>query len=174
MISYTTGDILSSPAQVITNAVNCVGVMGKGLALQFKSKYPSMFQDYSVRCKNNKVLPGRPYLYEDDQVQILNFPTKRDWRETSLLSDIEEGLIYLSQNFREMGIYSLALPALGCGLGGLKWNEVKPLIEKYLSALPDLEVFIYLSEELIAGPNSFENKDEGHNKTNSGFAAVEI
>ncbi len=143
MIVYMKGNIFEAPAQVITNAVNCVGVMGGGIALQFKERYPDMFRDYAARCVEKTVKPGEPYLFENGSVQVLNFPTKNDWRVDSKLEDIETGLKYLSENYGEMGIYSLALPALGCGLGGLDWNDVKPLVEKYLGDLPDLDVLVY-------------------------------
>lgn len=143
MIAYLKGNIFEAPAQVVTNAVNCVGVMGGGIALQFKERYPDMFRDYAARCESGDVSIGKPYLFENDTVQILNFPTKRDWRENSTLEDIEAGLQHLQKNYGELGIYSVALPALGCGLGGLEWNDVKPLIEKYLGNLPDLDVLVY-------------------------------
>jgi len=143
LVTYVSGDIFKSPAQVLTNAVNCVGVMGKGIALEFKNRYPSLFHDYKKRCDNREVLPGQPYLWENEDVQILNFPTKRHWRDHSLLQDIEEGLAYLAANYEKMGIQSLAMPALGCGNGGLRWDEVQPLIDKYLGAIPDLDVYVY-------------------------------
>lgn len=146
MITYKTGDIFQSNAQVITNTVNCVGVMGKGLALSFKEKFPTMFIDYKIRCDRGEVNVGQPYLWEDDKFQILNFPTKKHWKQDSLLSDIENGLKYLSENYTKMGISSLALPPLGCGLGGLEWSDVKNLINKYLGSIQDLDVYVYESE----------------------------
>lgn len=143
MVYYLTGDIFKSNAQIITNPVNCVGVMGKGLALVFKKKFPEMFTDYQSRCENGEVRIGKPYIWEDDRAQILNFPTKRHWREPSRLSDIEEGLKYLSENYAQMGISSLALPALGSGLGGLKWDDVKNLIDKYLGTIQALDVYVH-------------------------------
>ena len=143
MVIYKEGDIFQSSAQVITNTVNCVGVMGKGLALAFKKKYPEMFRDYQERCHENQVKPGIPYLWENDRVQILNFPTKRHWREDSLISDIDNGLQYLAKNYDGMGISSLALPPLGCGLGGLHWADVKALIDRYLGSLDLLDVYVY-------------------------------
>lgn len=151
MITFVSGNIFESPAQVLTNTVNCVGVMGKGLALEFKAKFPAMFEDYQTRCNNQKVKPGEPYLWENDRVQILNFPTKRHWKEKSRLEDIEDGLRYLVGHYEEMGIYTLALPALGCANGGLRWDDVKTLIVKYLNDLPDLEVFVYLPKTKIGG-----------------------
>ena len=143
MITYVQGDIFSSSAQVITNTVNCVGAMGAGIALEFKKRFPEMYADYKSKCDQNQVRPGTPYLWESDQVQILNFPTKRHWQENSYLEDIETGLKYLSENYQSMGIQTLALPPLGCGLGGLQWNDVKNLIERYLGEISDLEVFVY-------------------------------
>jgi len=143
LITFLQGDMFRSNAQVITNTVNCVGVMGAGLAKEFKSKYPGMYEDYSERCEKGLVRAGEPYLWEDEDVQILNFPTKRHWHQDSKIEDIEAGLKYLSENFRSMGINSIALPPLGCGLGNLKWADVRKLIEKYLTAIPDLEVYVY-------------------------------
>jgi O-acetyl-ADP-ribose deacetylase (regulator of RNase III) len=143
MVTFTSGDIFNSAAQVITNTINTVGVMGAGLALKFKNRFPQMFEDYHQRCANGKVKQGEPYLWEDENVQILNFPTKRHWQEPSRLEDIEAGLKYLASNYQTMSIQSLALPPLGCGLGGLNWDQVRPLIDRYLGGLSDLEVFVY-------------------------------
>jgi len=145
MITYIECNIFKSPAQVLTNTVNCVGVMGKGLALEFKTRYPAMFEDYKRRCDRGEVRPGRPYVWEDDSVQVLNFPTKRHWRDDSRLDDIEAGLKYLAANYQDLGISTLALPQLGCGNGGLQWSDVRPLIDKHLAGIPDLEVFVYVA-----------------------------
>lgn len=145
MITYIEENIFNSPAQVITNTVNCVGIMGKGLALEFKNRYPAMFNDYKKRCDKGEVRPGIPYLWEDDHVQVLNFPTKRHWKDNSRLDDIEEGLKYLAQNYQSMGIFTLALPQLGCGNGGLEWSDVRALIDRHLANIPDLEVFVYVA-----------------------------
>lgn len=143
MITYVQGNIFDSPAQVITNTINCVGVMGAGLAIQFKNQYPDLFEDYLQRCQQGEVKPGIPYLFENDEVQVLNFPTKRHWKEPSQIKDIEAGLSYLASKYKELGIYTLALPPLGCGQGGLQWSDVKPIIEKHLAQIIDLEVFVY-------------------------------
>ena len=143
MVTFVKGDIFKSPAQVLTNPVNCVGVMGKGLALEFKHRYPQMFGDYKSKCNQGKVIPGEPYLWENDSTQVLNFPTKRHWRDSSLIQDIEDGLKYFAASYEKMGIQSIAMPALGCGLGDLKWSEVQLLIVKYLGDLPDLDVYVY-------------------------------
>lgn len=143
--------------------MNCVGVMGAGLALEFKNKFPEMFHDYKIRCQKKEVIPGKPYLWENDQLQVLNFPTKRHWQDKSLLNDIEEGLRYLTAHYQEMGIQSIALPPLGCGLGGLDWNEVRLLVEKHLGHIADLEVYVY--EPTIASEKS--NQDDSKRSTSS-------
>jgi O-acetyl-ADP-ribose deacetylase (regulator of RNase III) len=171
MITYIQGNIFESPAQVLTNTVNCVGVMGKGLALEFKKRHPDLFADYKKRCDRLDVKPGRPYLWENDKVQVLNFPTKRHWRESSRLEDIEEGLKYLAQNYEHWGIYTLALPPLGCGNGGLSWNEVKPLVETHLGPLSDLEVFVYLPKASTASKDPSDPKSQERSSRDEGIAA---
>jgi len=170
MVRYTTGDIFKSPAQVITNPVNCVGVMGGGLALEFKKRYADLFGDYVERCKKNLVKPGQPYLFETADTQILNFPTKRHWKDVSLIEDIESGLKFLAENYAEMGIFYLALPALGCGLGGLEWSDVKHLIDKHLGPVADLEVMVFEPAEtgIKSGKRSTESRTP---KSGSGVAA---
>lgn len=143
MIIYKNGNIFNSNAQVVTNAVNCVGVMGKGIALQFKSKFPAMFLDYQKKCESKEVRLGVPYLWSDAEVQILNFPTKGHWREDSNLSDIELGLKFLAEHYEQLEINSIALPQLGCGNGGLNWKVVKNLINKHLGPLDLLDVYVY-------------------------------
>lgn len=157
MITYVSGNLFHSPAQVLVNTVNCAGVMGKGLALEFKQRYPDMFADYVARCERAALKPGEPYLWENSEVQILNFPTKRHWRDGSRLDDIEAGLRYLAKNYAAMGIATIAIPPLGCGLGGLLWSDVKRLIEKYLSDL-SLDVFVY---EPRAGAVAANDGDDG-------------
>jgi len=159
VVTFVKGDIFKSPAQVLTNTVNCVGVMGKGIALEFKNRYPQMFNDYKAKCDHDNVKPGQPYLWEDDSVQILNFPTKRHWKDNSLLQDVEDGLKYLASSYEQMGIQSIAMPALGCGLGGLKWSEVQPLIVKYLGTLPDLDVYVYEPQGTAAVNSDSSEKD---------------
>lgn len=143
MISYVAGNLFDSRAQVLTNTVNCVGVMGKGIALEFKKRYPALFRDYAARCARGEMRIGEPWLWENDEVQILNFPTKRHWRTPSRLEDIEAGLSWLAAHYGALGIYTIAMPALGCGNGGLPWTAVRSLMEKHLAVLPDLEVFVY-------------------------------
>ncbi len=159
MVTFVRGDIFKSPAQVLTNTVNCVGVMGKGVALEFKNRYPQMFSDYKVKCAQGQVKPGQPYLWENDSTQVLNFPTKRHWRESSLLQDVEDGLKYLAESYEQMGIQSLAMPALGCGLGGLKWSVVQPLIVKHLGTIPDLDVYVYEPQTATSIRSDVDGRD---------------
>jgi O-acetyl-ADP-ribose deacetylase (regulator of RNase III) len=161
VVTFVRGDIFSSPAQVLTNAVNCVGVMGKGIALEFKNRFPQMFDDYKTKCNLGQVKPGQPYLWEDDSAQVLNFPTKRDWRDGSLLQDVEDGLKYLADSYGQLGIQSLAMPPLGCGLGGLKWSDVQPLIVKHLGAIPDLDVYVYEPQGMGASRGDADSVDTG-------------
>jgi O-acetyl-ADP-ribose deacetylase (regulator of RNase III) len=144
-ITFVHGDIFTSGMQTLVNPVNCVGVMGAGLALQFKQKFPIMFTEYVEWCRVGLLKPGEPYLYkqaEDMLPWILNFPTKRHWKDVSLMDDIIDGLKYLKQNYKGWGIKSIAVPPLGCGLGGLTWIAMEPVLKKYLGKL-DIPVEIY-------------------------------
>ena len=137
------GDILGSNAQTLVNTVNCVGVMGKGIALKFKEQFPDMFNDYVERCNRNEVRLGKPYLFKRlTPPWILNFPTKGHWRSVSRIEDIVKGLKYLLQHYKEWGITSLAVPPLGCGQGQLEWNIVGPTLYRYLNQL-DIPVELY-------------------------------
>ncbi|MGR3973771.1 MAG: macro domain-containing protein [Candidatus Rhabdochlamydia sp.] len=137
------GDLLNSPMQALVNTVNCVGVMGKGIALTFKQHYPEMFIDYQLKCKRKEVSLGKPYCYRAKNGKIIiNFPTKNHWKEGSSLVKIEEGMKYLIDHIQEWGIHSIAIPPLGCGWGGLNWNAVFPIINRYLSQT-NLQAEIY-------------------------------
>jgi len=137
------GDMFTSEMQTIVNTVNCVGVMGKGIAQIFKKKYPAMFEDYADRCSRRGVRLGEPYHYKDlTGVSIVNFPTKGHWRAATRLDDVEAGLIYFVKHFKQWGITSVAFPPLGCGNGGLEWATVGPLMYSRLSAL-EIPVEIY-------------------------------
>ncbi len=143
MIHPLVGNIFESKAQTLVNTVNCVGIMGKGLALEFKKLFPDMYEDYVARCKANKVRLGEPYLYRRLlSPWILNFPTKDHWRSVSRLSDIVAGLEYLEKHYHEWEITSLAVPALGCSNGQLEWRVVGPTLYRYLSRL-DIPVELY-------------------------------
>jgi O-acetyl-ADP-ribose deacetylase (regulator of RNase III) len=123
------GDMLKSKAQTLINTVNCVGVMGKGIAVEFKKRFPEMYDDYVRRCERGDVKPGVPYPYKTlYPLQIINFPTKDHWKSMSKVSDIERGLKHLRDHYQTWGITSLAVPALGCGNGQLEWRVVGPLI----------------------------------------------
>src|SRR6202035_2563890 len=143
MLTFRHGDIFQSDAQTLVNTVNCRGVMGKGVALSFKRRFPQMFRDYVARCKARSVRPGEPYLFASNGRQIVNFPTKDDWKRNSRLDYIESGLAHLRAKLGEWHVRSMAMPALGCGNGGLDWRDVKPLIERYLG---DQEITIEVFE----------------------------
>jgi O-acetyl-ADP-ribose deacetylase (regulator of RNase III) len=130
------GDIFQSSAQTLVNTVNCVGVMGKGIALGFKRRFPEMFDDYVARCERGEVRLGSPYLYRyEDGPWILNFPTKDHWKSRSRLPDIEAGLTHLRDHYESWGITSLAVPPLGAGNGGLEWHVVGPTLVRHLAEL---------------------------------------
>jgi len=136
MVKPVVGDILKSKAQTLVNTVNCVGIMGKGIALAFKSRFPEMYEDYRKRCETGEVKLGRPYLHRRPSPPwILNFPTKDHWRSVSNIEDIIQGLEYLKQHYQEWGITSLAVPPLGCGQGQLEWRVVGPTLYRHLLQL---------------------------------------
>lgn len=140
------GDIFESKAQTLVNTANTVGVMGKGLALEFRRRFPDMYEDYRKRAKRHEVKLGCPYLFKSlIPPWILVFPTKDDWRSVSRLSDIEAGLEHLERNYRDWGITSLAVPPLGCGLGKLEWSLVGPTLYRHLTEL-DIPVELYAPE----------------------------
>ena len=148
MIEYRSGDILKSEAEALVNTVNCMGVMGRGIALQFKNAFPENFKAYAAACNREQVQPGRMFVFETGQLTppryIINFPTKRHWRGKSRIEDIEAGLKALVAEIRARRIRSIALPPLGSGLGGLDWTaEVRPRVEAALRALDDVQVLVY-------------------------------
>lgn len=147
MIEYKTGDILSEEAEALVNSVNCVGVMGRGIALQFKKAFPENYNAYRARCKHNEMQPGRVFVFETGETvpprYIINFPTKRHWRGKSRIEDIEAGLASLTEEIRSHRIRSIAIPPLGSGLGGLHWPEVRTRLEAALKALEDVKVVIF-------------------------------
>lgn len=144
-IKYQRGDIFESNAQVIVNTVNCQGVMGKGLALAFKQRYPAMFSVYQQECKSGRLRIGRPSLYKESAPWILNFPTKDTWKANSKIEYLEKGLEYFIANYKRAGITSVAFPKLGAQNGKLSWDDVGPLMAKYLSSL-EIDVYIYIAE----------------------------
>lgn len=153
MIKYVTGNIFQSEAQALINTVNTVGVMGKGIALQFKKAYPSNFKAYYEACKNKEITIGKLFVFRDSNLAsgkkiIINFPTKKNWRKPSEYSFIETGLNDLLRVIEREKIKSIAIPPLGSGNGGLKWEKVKKMIEKKLSHL-DIQIFVYEPNALI-------------------------
>jgi O-acetyl-ADP-ribose deacetylase (regulator of RNase III) len=147
MIEFTKGDLLTADVDALVNTVNCVGIMGRGVALQFKERFPANFKVYEAACRREEVQPGRMFVFETGTLTnpkfIINFPTKRHWRGKSRMEDINSGLIALSGEIRDRGIKSIAIPPLGSGLGGLAWSDVRPRIEAALRGFNDLRVVIY-------------------------------
>lgn len=147
MIRFTKGDILRTDAEALVNTVNCVGVMGRGVALQFKKRFPANYSAYAAACERGEVQPGRMFVVATGALThphyIINFPTKRHWRNKSRLEDIENGLQALVAEIRSHGIRSIAIPPLGSGLGGLDWTEVRPRIAQAMADLPEVDVLIF-------------------------------
>ena len=147
MISYFQGNLLTDDSEALVNTVNCSGVMGRGIALQFKEKFPDNFKAYSKACKNYEVHTGQMFVFNTGQLTnpryIINFPTKRHWRSASYVEYIELGLDDLVKEVKEIDISSISIPPLGCGLGGLNWEDVRPLIEMKLKELAYLDIRIF-------------------------------
>ena len=147
MFEYKKGDILAEDTDALVNTVNCVGVMGRGIALQFKNAYPLNYKAYAAACKRKEVRPGDMFVFETDELTnpryIINFPTKRHWRGKSRMADIEVGLKALRDVIREMKIRSIAIPSLGSGLGGLSWHEVRHRIKETLRDCDDVRIVIF-------------------------------
>ncbi len=151
MLTEEHGNLLEAPADALVNTVNTVGIMGKGLALQFKQAYPGNFQVYESACRRGEVRLGSMFTYETGQLDrprfVINFPTKGHWRSKSKLSDIRAGLVSLREVIRERDIDSIAIPPLGCGNGGLDWSAVRPLLVAVLGDLPGVRVLVYPPQE---------------------------
>lgn len=147
MIEQGTGNLLRADAEALVNTVNCVGVMGKGIALQFKKAWPAMFEDYKAACKAKEVRPGHIHVWPTERLvgprYIFNFPTKRHWRAKSRLEDIDEGLSALRQTILDLGLSSVAIPPLGAGNGGLDWGVVRPRIEAALGDLDGVTILLW-------------------------------
>lgn len=148
MIVPSQGDMLAADAEALVNAVNTVGVMGKGIALQFRRKFPEMFAAYETACRTRQVQPGRMHVFDrgtgvHPARWIINFPTKRHWRDASRMSDLDAGLTDLAATVQRLGIRTIAIPPLGCGLGGLDWSEVRPRIEASFASLAQVRVLLY-------------------------------
>ena len=144
---YKKGNILTEDVEALVNAVNCVGIMGRGIALQFKNAFPENCTAYKNFCRKGLLRPGIMFTFETKQSSnpryIINFPTKRHWLNDSYMKDIDTGLVALRGVIIEKNIHSIAIPPLGCGLGGLDWSEVRPRIEKTLCGIYNLHVTIF-------------------------------
>lgn len=147
MIQLTRGDLFASDAEALVNPVNCVGVMGKGLAAEFKRIFPAGFRAYAAACRRNEVAPGKMFVFPTGLASgpqhVICFPTKRHWRDASRLEDIEVGLVALAELARSRPFRSIAIPPLGCGLGGLQWDEVRPRIESTFSSIADVRAVVF-------------------------------
>jgi O-acetyl-ADP-ribose deacetylase (regulator of RNase III) len=174
MIEYKRGDILKEDAEALVNSVNCVGIMGRGIALQFKNAFPENFKSYASACKRNELQPGRMFVFETGQLTnpryIINFPTKRHWRGKSRIEDIDAGLVALAEEIRSRNIRSIAIPPLGSGLGGLDWSDVCPRIEAALREFSNLKVDIY--EPGDASADTRVNRSSAVPKMTAGRAAL--
>jgi O-acetyl-ADP-ribose deacetylase (regulator of RNase III) len=147
MILYTTGNLLEADADALVNTVNCVGVMGKGIALQFKQAFPENYEKYRLACEHGEVKPGRMFVFATGNLMgtkfIINFPTKKHWKGKSKIEDVDNGLDALAEVIRANGIKRVAVPPLGCGNGGLDWGVVRKLIQRKLGELEGVEVLVY-------------------------------
>ena len=174
MIRFTLGNILDAEVEALVNTVNCVGIMGRGIALQFKHAFPENFRAYEEACRRNAVEPGRMFVFDTGELTlpryIINFPTKRHWRGKSRMEDIDSGLVALVEEIGKRGIHTIAVPPLGSGLGGLDWAEVRPRIKAALSDLPGVEVLVY--EPSGAPPDSRPNRSTAVPKMTAGRAAL--
>jgi O-acetyl-ADP-ribose deacetylase (regulator of RNase III) len=157
MIQYKTGDIIAEDVEALVNTVNCVGIMGRGVALQFKNAFPDNFKAYEAACRRGEVQPGHMFVFETNQLTnprlIINFPTKRHWRGKSRIEDIEAGLEALVHEIRSRHVRTLAIPPLGSGLGGLNWSDVRLRIEQALRDLSDVAIVVF---EPSGAPDSQE------------------
>lgn len=155
MLLFRRTDIMESNAQTVVNTVNCVGVMGKGLAKAFKDRYPAMFEAYVAICDQGLLQPGKLWLWQDSDQWVLNFPTKKHWRQPSRLEWIEAGLEKFVREYAARGITEISFPRLGCGNGNLDWADVKPLMLRYLAHLP-IPVYVHDHTVDIGMPEHLE------------------
>jgi O-acetyl-ADP-ribose deacetylase (regulator of RNase III) len=174
VIEYRQGDLLAADSEAVVNTVNCVGAMGRGIALQFKKRVPDNYAHYEAACKRGEVAPGRMLVFETKRVlnpkYIVNFPTKRHWRGASRMEDVEAGLADLVGVIQSLDIKSISIPPLGCGLGGLDWPAVRERMEKAFAAIPD--VAFHLFEPMGAPPAGQMANNRAAPKMTSGRAAL--
>ncbi len=147
MIEIAHGNLLDTRADALVNTVNCVGFMCKGIALQFKQAFPANFKAYERACAAKVVVPGKMFVFDNGALErphfIINFPTKRHWKGKSKIEDIDSGLVALIEEVKRLGIKTIAVPPLGCGLGGLDWKVVRPKIESAFSQVPAVHVVLF-------------------------------
>ena len=187
MVKVSIGDIFESKAQTLVNTVNIVGVMGKGIALGFRKRFPEMYEDYVRRCERREVQLRRPYIYRQlTPPNIINFPTKDHWRSVSRLDDIVEGLKYLEAHISEWGVTSLAVPPLGCGEGKLEWRVVGPTLYRHLSDLgilvelyapfgtphEELQPEFFEQQEPVSTVNRFQDGSQARFHVEPGWVAL--
>jgi len=163
-ITFKRGDLFSEPVEALVNTVNCVGVMGKGVALEFKKRWPANFKAYRKLCENKELIPGRMFIFDTKELfpsegprYLVNFPTKAHWRSKSKISYVEDGLDALRGEITTHGIKSIAIPPLGCGNGGLDWSDVKPLILSKLSDLEDVEIVVFPPKDSMDEPENLHS-----------------
>ena len=163
MIEIATGNLLEANAEALVNTVNTVGVMGKGIALQFKKAFPENFKAYHKACANKELEPGRMLVVPVDELTgpkfIINFPTKAHWRADSKIEHIESGLVALVNEVKARHIRSIAIPPLGCGNGGLAWSKVKPLIEAAFAPLDDVRILLFEPKAAPSGRKMIDNTE---------------
>ena len=164
-IEFVTGDLFNAKTQAIVNTVNCVGVMGKGVALEFKKRWPDNFKVYKKKCDHGQIKIGEMFVFSNNSSlfesdvgfeHLINFPTKKHWRSKSKVEYIIEGLEDFIFEVRRLNIKSVAIPPLGCGNGGLPWSQIRPLIVDKISELPDVQWVIYEPREIVSEPE-YEN-----------------
>lgn len=174
MIAYKTGNLLTEDVEALVNTVNCVGVMGRGVALQFKQAFPKNYKAYATACKQREVKPGRMFVFETGEVAnpryIINFPTKRHWKGKARMEDIDAGLNALVDEIRTRNIHSIAIPPLGSGLGGLNWQQVRTRIETALKDVNDLKAVVFEPDHALADQRI--NRSSNVPKMTAGRAAL--
>lgn len=159
--------MFDEPTEAIVNTVNCVGVMGKGVALEFKRRWPENFKAYKRVCADKALPPGEMFIFDNDGFLdsekhrfLINFPTKQHWRSKSKIDYVKDGLVDFVEQVRRLGIKSVTLPPLGCGNGGLEWSDVRPLIEEAVSTLPDVHFVIFGPAEQTAHPKQADSPSD--------------
>jgi O-acetyl-ADP-ribose deacetylase (regulator of RNase III) len=178
VLKFVAGDFFDFEADIMVNTVNCVGVMGAGVALAFKNRFPDMFQYYFEQCRSGQVKPGRPSVWINrdmisKDVEIINFPTKNDWRKPSEYSYVEDGLRWLALYLKSREGAVVTLPALGCGHGGLDWSKVKSLIEKYLQNSP-AEILVFEPSSSKKAGKSIINKEYPLELYSAGIDVIDV